>query len=88
VSTLEKDYIIDCIQLNEIITTNRDFKAIFENSSIVKIFHSCHNDLIGLYTNFDIHTTNIFDTASAFMSVENKKNTRSLKDLAKHYLDV
>lgn len=64
-STADKDYILDSLSLRDKITNSR-LKQIFEDPTIVKIFHGSETDLQLLATDLGIVTVNVFDTARAF----------------------
>jgi exosome complex exonuclease RRP6 len=66
---VDKDYIIDSLVLREAVTES-GLKAIFEDPSIVKIFHGSDTDLQLLATDLEIVTVNVFDTARAFQYLQ------------------
>ncbi len=57
-STLEIDYLVDPLALNDLTVLGE----IFANPKIEKIFHAAEYDLICLKRDFDFSVTNIFDT--------------------------
>ena len=61
-------YIIDCLAID----SYSELLKVFENSSIVKIFHSCREDIEALYSWTNGKITNIHDTqlANAFLGNE------------------
>lgn len=68
-STIDKDYIFDSLLLREKIAESR-LKTMFEDPTIVKIFHGSETDLQLLATDLDIVTVNVFDTARAFQYLQ------------------
>jgi ribonuclease D len=57
-STLETDYLVDPLALDDL----APLKKIFSNPEIEKVFHAAEYDLICLKRDFDFSITNIFDT--------------------------
>ena len=68
-STVEKDYIFDTLVLRDNITKS-EIKAIFEDESVVKVFHGSDSDLQLLATDLDIVVINVFDTARAYQYLQ------------------
>ena len=64
ISSFKKTYVVDTLKLYSLI--KKYLGEIFENENIVKIFHSCDNDIFWILSNFDIKTINIYDTSRAF----------------------
>ena len=64
-STNDKDYIFDSLQLRDKIGAS-PLKQIFEDPAVVKIFHGSETDLQLLASDLGIITVNVFDTARAF----------------------
>ena len=65
ISSMSKTYVIDSLKLHNLI--KKYLGDIFENENILKIFHGCDNDLFWILTNFEIKTTNIYDTSRSFI---------------------
>jgi len=84
ISTVHRDYIVDCIRLHKVVA--KYLKTVFLAEEIVKVFHGCDNDLKWLKSDFDIDVVNLYDTAKAIMLIENGKYVESLSSLTKKYL--
>jgi hypothetical protein len=78
ISTFEKSYVIDSLKLHNLI--KKYLGDIFENENIIKIFHSCDNDLFWILSNFDIKTINIYDTSRSFAVFQELINNKSYKN--------
>jgi ribonuclease D len=64
ISTRTTDYIIDALQLWDVIHFH--LAPLFQNPGIVKIFHSCSGgDVPALHRDFNIYCINVFDTQIA-----------------------
>lgn len=61
ISTVEKDYIIDPLVVEDI----QPLKEVFLDPGIEKIFHAASNDITGLRRDFGFEVANLFDTALA-----------------------
>jgi ribonuclease D len=57
-STPDRDYLVDPLALDDL----SPLGALLENPSIEKVFHAAEYDLIGLYRDFHIRVSPIFDT--------------------------
>ncbi len=55
---------VDVLRVKQHVTLA--FKGIFQDPSIVKIFHGCDSDLQLLASDLDIMVINVFDTARAY----------------------
>ena len=64
ISSMRKTYVVDSLKLHNLI--KKYLGDILENENIIKVFHSCDNDLFWILSNFDVKTTNIYDTSRAF----------------------
>lgn len=69
ISTLEKNYIIDMLKIDNI----KPLKEIFENALINKIFHDVNFDLSILYTQYKIKVNNVYDTQMAVKILGDKE---------------
>ena len=65
ISSLKKTYVIDTLKLHHLI--KKYLGDIFESDNILKIFHGCDNDLFWILSNFEIKTSNIYDTSRSFV---------------------
>lgn len=81
-STIDQDYLVDTIQLNDLSPLNE----IFSSNEIEKIFHAAEYDLMCLKRDFHFEFNNIFDTMIAsrilgFRSI-------GLQSLLKDYFNI
>ena len=53
---------------------------IFESDNILKIFHGCDNDLFWILSNFEIKTSNIYDTSRSFVVYQELILNKSFKN--------
>lgn len=81
VSTEDKIFIFDCMNLDNLDSLN----DIFNNQKIKKIFHSMRGDLTVLYNSLDSDFNNLFDTQIAEGIISNSENQISYKNLVKKY---
>ncbi len=81
VSTVDKIFIFDCMNLDNLDSLN----DIFNNPKIKKIFHSMRGDLTVLYNSLDSDFNNLFDTQIAEGIISNSENQISYKNLVKNY---
>jgi len=84
ISSIEEDYLIDCLKLHPLI--NQYFQPIFEAENIIKVFHGCDGDLKWLKSNFDIDVMNLFDTSRAHMLLNNETVSLGLSALTQQFL--
>ena len=68
-STTDKDYIVDALVLRDKIVKSF-LKDVFEDPSVVKVFHGSDSDLQLLATDLDIVAINVFDTARAYQYLQ------------------
>ncbi|KAK4492815.1 hypothetical protein RD792_000140 [Penstemon davidsonii] len=83
ISTLREDYLLDTINLHDMIGLLR---PVFANPEICKVFHGADNDVLWLQRDFHIYVVNLFDTAKACDVLS--KPQRSLAYLLETYCDV
>ena len=66
ISTYKTDYLYDTFMIRDILrsqmATKGTLAGIYGDQNIVKIFHGSDNDLRYLIADFNIKSTNIFDT--------------------------
>ena len=93
ISSLKKTYVIDTLKLHHLI--KKYLGDIFESDNILKIFHGCDNDLFWILSNFEIKTSNIYDTSRSFVVYQElilnktfKNNYPSLYYLVVFFLGV
>jgi len=84
ISSVEEDYLIDCLKLHSLI--NSYLQPIFEAENIIKVFHGCDGDLKWLKSNFDIDVMNLFDTSRAHMLLNNDTVSLGLSNITKQFL--
>ena len=85
-STVEADYVIDCIYLRDHI--QQYLGEMFGSWKIIKLFHGCDSDLRWLKNDFDIDCVRIFDTARADMLLNGRGQASSLGFLAQKHLGI
>lgn len=85
-STIDRSFLVDSLKLQHRIISG--LKPVLEDSSKLKILHSCEGDVKVLYYSFGIILTNIFDTAKADMFLKNSRDTSSLATLSKELYAV
>ena len=78
ISTFEKTYVIDSLKLHHLI--KKYLGELFENENILKIFHGCSNDLAWIFSNFEIKTSNIYDTSESFVIFQELILNKSFKN--------
>jgi len=84
ISTLDADYLIDCMKLAvEMI----QLKQIFQNSEILKIFHDAAQDILALQFQFQIFPFPVMDTQMVYQLVHKEANV-GLKKVVRKYLNV
>ena len=83
-------YVFDTHTTKSLLRASGDgtLRSLFEDNSIVKVFHCCHGDAASLFEEYGIVLRNAFDTAiadSLLSGVHHNKN-RSLKTVLLAYL--
>ncbi len=83
ISTNEKIYLIDCLKLNSL----REFRPIFENKNIKKVFHAVRSDVTVLFCTTNLKVTNCFDIqiADRYLS---KSDAKSYAKIVFKYLRI
>ena len=77
--------IFDALLLHD--DMNKILGKLLSDPSIVKIFHSPHNDLRWLRSNFGLSVCNLFDTAAAYRQIRKEvTNSVSLKEVCAQML--
>jgi ribonuclease D len=77
-------YLIDAVELKNIDPLLR----ILEDEKVIKIFHSCWNDLMVLSEVYGCQVRNLLDTSVLYRLLGHSENSISLKNLIKTYLDL
>ena len=89
VCTGHRAYFIDYLVMNNKPQANCLLREVFENETILKIFHGGHADIVNIYRTFDSLVTNVFDTAKCHSVItKDHAQTRSLASLSKIYLGI
>ncbi|XP_055903687.1 exosome component 10 [Eupeodes corollae] len=83
ISTREKDYILDALELRDELHI---LNEVFTNPKIVKIFHGADSDIEWLQRDLSLYVVNMFDTHQAAKSLNLAR--LSLAYLLKHYCDI
>jgi ribonuclease D len=76
-------YLIDPLALD----CPESLKAVFGNPSIVKVLHSCKEDIEVLYTTWGVRVVNLFDTQVAHHLAENDPSIGYAR-LVEHYAEL
>ena len=84
ISSNKKTYVVDTLKLHNLI--KKYLGNIFENENIIKVFHSCDNDLFFIMSNFDIKTINIYDTSRSFAVYQELILNKTFKNA--HYVSL
>ena len=81
-STVYSDYIVDCLQLRDIIRADHgacSLRAVFQDAAITKILHGSDSDQRYLVGDLGIATINLFDTARAFAFLQRFPSVDQIK---------
>lgn len=84
ISTPNTLFILDCLSLKNDILYLRE---IFEDETIIKIFHSLRGDISVLKSSYNFQIKNIYDTQIAENQILEKEIQIGYKDLVKKYLN-
>ena len=79
ISSLTKNYFIDCLEMPRLI--RKHLKTLFENISIQKVLHGSDNDIKVLYENYGIILSNVFDTSKCWSILNKSKQMPGLNKL-------
>lgn len=83
ISTRQKDYIIDAIELRDDL---HELNEIFANPNIVKVLHGADGDVLWLQRDLSVYIVNMFDTHQACQELSFPK--KSLAYLMEFYCSV
>lgn len=83
ISTRKQDYLVDTVALRHCLKAH--LQTVFENPSIIKIFHGAESDIYWLQRDFGIFVASIFD--SYYGSRKLGLERQSLAFLIKHFFD-
>jgi exosome complex exonuclease RRP6 len=80
ISTVDKNYFIDCLELQS--SVRECLGGVLQNSGIIKVMHGCDTDVKILYENYGIIISNVFDTAKFWCILHKTKNSPGLGRLS------